>query len=110
MEKTGAQRERVIALLTAEGSLSQDAIRRVSRETGVPEADVYGTGRFYDLLVRPGARVCQGLTCKLVGADALHAQLNQRHWANCVGQCDRAPVALGDDLRVSHAGPRGAMR
>ena len=109
MEKAGAERERVIALLEAEGSLSPAAIARVSRETGVPEADVYGTGRFYDLLVRPGARVCQGLTCLVKGAGALHSELSEPHWANCLGQCDRAPVALGPDLHIARAAPRGGI-
>ena len=38
--------------------------------TGVPEADVWGSARFYTLLTRkdPGLRVCQGLSCKLAGS------------------------------------------
>ncbi len=113
MEKHSANREQVVELLEAEGSLDADAIRRVSEATGVPEADVYGTGRFYDLLVRPGARVCQGLTCQVAGGPKLAAELEAHgaklHRASCVGQCDRAPVALDAEQRVWRAGERGGI-
>lgn len=110
MEKKGAARHRVLELLEGEGGLSREAIRRVSEATGVPEADVYGTARFYDLLVRPGPRVCQGLTCKMAGADALATRIGgDVHRASCLGQCDRAPVAVGADMRITHAQARGGI-
>lgn len=110
MEKRGAQRDRVLELLEHEGSLDPAAIRRVSEATGVPEADVYGTGRFYDLLVRPGPRVCQGLSCWMADADGLAQTVGPDvHRASCVGQCDRAPVALDAHMRASHAAPRGTI-
>ena len=103
----------MLALLEEEGSLAPDAIRRVSVATGVPEADVYGTGRFYDLLVRPGARVCQGLTCQVLGADALHDDLKRtrgpHHPASCLGWCDRAPVAVDAALVPLELGRTGAL-
>jgi NADH:ubiquinone oxidoreductase subunit F (NADH-binding) len=113
MEKKGAQRHRVLELLEHAGDLSADTLRRVSRETGVPEADVFGAARFYDLLVRPGPRVCQGLSCQIRGAAELAEQLEasgiKAHSVSCIGQCDRAPAALDAERYVSHAGPRGQV-
>ena len=113
MEKANATREHVLELLEEAHSLDQDVIRRISAETGVPEADVYGTARFYDLLVRPGPRVCQGLSCKLAGSDGLTASLEEsegeHHRVSCLGQCDRAPVALDADMQLSAAAPRGGV-
>ena len=110
MERKGARRHEVLELLEHEPVLDADAARRVAQATGVPEADVWGTMRFYSLLARrdPGLRVCQGLTCKLAGGDALVAELEaagQPHvQVSCLGQCDRAPVAIGEHLHVARAG------
>ena len=113
MELKGAQRDKVIELLEQEHSVAPEAIRRVAEAARVPEADVYGVARFYDLLVRPGPRVCQGLSCLVAGAEALAGRLNTdetpHHRVSCVGQCDRAPAALGADLRVKEAGPKGRV-
>jgi NADH:ubiquinone oxidoreductase subunit F (NADH-binding) len=109
MEKHDAKRHQVLHFLEEEGSVSAEALRRVSEKTGVPEADVYGVARFYDLLVRPGARVCQGLTCKMAGSDALLSANPNSHAVSCLGQCDRAPVALDANLEISESGPRGAI-
>ncbi|MGA0420724.1 MAG: hypothetical protein ACO3P9_11940, partial [Phycisphaerales bacterium] len=38
------------------GGLTPGAATEVARETGVPEADVYGVGTFYHLLARPDAK------------------------------------------------------
>jgi NADH:ubiquinone oxidoreductase subunit F (NADH-binding) len=108
MEKHDAKRHEILHLLEEEGSVSHDAIRRVSEQTGVPEADIYGVARFYDLLVRPGARVCQGLTCLLAGAEKL-LEDGDRHAVSCLGQCDRAPVSLDAQLQLADCGPRGAI-
>ncbi|HIN85952.1 MAG TPA: NADH-quinone oxidoreductase subunit F [Myxococcales bacterium] len=108
MEKHDAKRHEVLHHLEEEGSVSREAIRRVSEKTGVPEADVYGVARFYDLLVRPGARVCQGLSCLLAKGDLL-GSLNNRHAVSCLGQCDRAPVSLDETLNLAECGPRGAI-
>ena len=113
MERKHAQREQILHLLEEAGELTADVVARVSEQTGVPEADVWGAGRFYTLLSRPRdvTRVCQGLSCKLAGSDALHAELGPDALAvSCLGQCDRAPVAVGPDLRLCHAGrPRGGV-
>ncbi len=107
MDKHGAQRHRVLPLLKEAGGVTDDTVRRIAAQTGVPEADVWGVGRFYELLTHPDAerRVCQGLSCQIAGADALPGMR-----VSCVGQCDRAPVVLGKAHRVVHYGrPRGGV-
>jgi NADH:ubiquinone oxidoreductase subunit F (NADH-binding) len=107
MEKHGAQRERVLAMLREAGGLHEDAVRRISEETGVPEADVWGAGSFYELIRHADVkrRVCQGLSCVLQGAMELEGEK-----VSCLGQCDRAPVVIGEDFGIVHAGgPRGAV-
>ncbi len=48
MEKKGARRSSVLQML--EGGMAPGVADRVSQETGVPAADIYGTGTFYTLL------------------------------------------------------------
>ena len=112
MEKKDSKRREVLQTLSGQG-LSREAMARVAELTGVPEADVYGAATFYTLLTDPGPRVCQGLSCKLEGADELATKLESQggtiHRVSCLGQCDRAPVSLGEDLRLDVAGPRGGI-
>ncbi|KIG17853.1 NAD-reducing hydrogenase subunit HoxF [Enhygromyxa salina] len=114
MEKKGAQRSRIIELLEEHGGMRPGVAREVSRETGVPEADIFGVASFYTLLARPGSRtrVCQGLTCMMAGADRRMQELRDSgvevEPVSCLGQCDRAPAALDDKLELV-AGPRGAI-
>ncbi len=112
MEKKGARRSEVLKALEHEG-MSREAIARVSAQTGVPEADVYGAGSFYTLLTQPGSRVCQGLSCQLAGASELTARLKAEgrevHEVSCLGQCDRAPVLLDQDQRLESAAARGGV-
>jgi len=84
------------------GGLQPGAARAIARETGVPEAEVYGVGSFYELLARPGAplRLCTGLSCRLAGADAV---LDAARAAglpiepiSCLAACDRPPALLRD--------------
>ncbi len=112
MLKKGANRERILPLLQDHGGLSEDAVRKVSRETGVPEADVWGAGSFYTLLRDPGPhlRVCNGLSCRLLGADALIERLRAEGEAveavSCLGQCDRAPAYLDANRRLAGTSSR----
>ncbi len=67
------------------------------RETGVPEADLYGVASFYSLLAEPdaGVRVCQGLSCRLAGSAQRLAELQESGAAvgcACLGRCDVAPA------------------
>ncbi|PRP95878.1 NADH-quinone oxidoreductase subunit F [Enhygromyxa salina] len=114
MEKKGAKRSRIIELLEEHGGMRPGVAREVARETGVPEADIFGVASFYTLLARPGAhtRVCQGLTCMMAGAGRRMEELRESgvevEPVSCLGQCDRAPAALDDKLELV-AGPRGAI-
>jgi len=107
MLKKGADREKVLALLEAEGTCSEAAVRAVARETGVPEAEVWGAASFYALLRDRdiSRRVCKGLTCRLAGSERILAEgigsAATTHGVSCLGQCDRAPVWLDEELRLS---------
>ena len=104
MEKAGARREEILERLEAEGGVTPEAVRRIAHETGVPEADVWGAGKFYSLIREPGSRVrvCTGLSCRLAGARDRIDQLERTGEAveevSCIGQCDRAPAALDPEL------------
>ena len=94
----GARREEVLERLEEHGGLRPGVARQVSRETGVPEADVYGVATFYHLLAEPdaGIRVCQGLSCKLADCERAMADLQAAGrpaaWTSCLGRCDLAPA------------------
>ncbi|MDP6945549.1 MAG: NAD(P)H-dependent oxidoreductase subunit E, partial [Myxococcota bacterium] len=115
MERTGATRHRVLELLEEHGGLKPGVARLVSEQTGVPEADVYGVATFYSLLRRPGdrIRVCQGLSCKVAGCDRLLDELKAEGTevepVSCLGQCDRAPVAIDASLELKSALDRGGI-
>jgi len=112
--KPGVDRERVLKLLEAEGGVTAESVQRVSEITGVPEADIWGAGHFYTLLDEGRrVRVCKGLSCMLEGAGELLSELEQAgrscEAVSCLGQCDRAPVFLDENLAVEsrERRPRG---
>ena len=115
MEQKGAKRSAVLQLLEEHGGKVAGSSEAVSRETGIPAADVYGVATFYSLLDRPDVDVrdCQGLTCKMAGSDALAAQVRAEGLScdevSCLGRCDQAPVAIGRDLDLARSGPKGAL-
>jgi NADH:ubiquinone oxidoreductase subunit F (NADH-binding) len=114
MEKKHARRDRVMDLLEEHGGLAKGISGKVSAETGVPEADVFGVATFYSLLHKPDAvRVCQGLSCELAGSDALSARMTAKGVAHelvsCLGQCDRAPVSLDSELELDQVAQPGAV-
>lgn len=90
-------------------------------EMNLSLAEVYGVATFYhhfhvlrDDETAPNitVRVCDSLSCKLVGAEALLAQLEpmmgegvQVLRAPCVGRCDQAPVAVVHQNPITHATP-----
>ena len=98
MQRKGARREEVLDRLEEKGGLREGVAAEVHRETGVPEADVYGVATFYHLLADPdaGVRVCQGLSCKLGDCDGLKARLEAEGtksvFTSCLGRCDMAPA------------------
>jgi NADH-quinone oxidoreductase subunit F len=96
-----------------DGYLSDDALRVVSHELGIPLADLYGTVTFYHHFARePGGleapRVCTGPICRMHGADALLAELAGATPMPCSGRCDDPiPVLRGGETLVGGppAGP-----
>jgi len=111
MLEHGAQREKVLALLEEEGGVTEASVMRVAASTRVPEADVWGVGLFYTLVSDPGKRlrICDGLSCQMAGADDLARRLEgegqECERVSCLGQCDRAPVSLNEELElVSYEG------
>ena len=106
MKRYGADRERIFELLDREGGVTEEAVRKVSAETGVPEADIWGAGMFYTLINKPGKRVriCDGLTCQMMGGDDLATRLKAEgkevERVSCLGQCDRAPATLDEGMNL----------
>lgn len=104
MQKPTARREQIIELLEHKGGVTEASVREVAAETGVPEADIWGTGTFYTLINRPGkrVRVCDGLTCQMLGADQLAASLRESgkevERISCLGLCDLAPALLDESM------------
>ncbi|MEO0603432.1 MAG: NAD(P)H-dependent oxidoreductase subunit E, partial [Myxococcota bacterium] len=115
MQIKGARRDKLPELLEHHGGLKEGVAREVSLETGVPEADVYGTASFYTLLSNPdaGVRICQGLSCQLAGSEQRAAELEAMGTphtrVSCLGQCDRAPVALDPSLELIAWGAEGSV-
>ena len=106
MLKPDAQREKILDLLEHAGGVTEESVRMVSQETGVPEADIWGTGKFYSLIDTPGkrTRVCDGLTCQMAGADELAQSIIDSGKAcervSCLGQCDLAIATLTEDMQL----------
>ena len=115
MERIGATRHVIMELLEHQGGNVPGTAGAVSKETGIPAADVYGVQTFYTLLAKPDVdiRVCQGLSCKMAGSDALAAAVRAEgsscEEVSCLGRCDRAPVAIGRDYDTVRSGPRGSL-
>ncbi len=106
MLKPDAQREKILDLLEHAGGVTEESVRQVSQETGVPEADVWGAGKFYSLIDTPGkrTRVCDGLSCQMAGADELAQTIIDSGQAcervSCLGQCDLAVATLTEDMQL----------
>jgi NADH:ubiquinone oxidoreductase subunit F (NADH-binding) len=108
MQRKDARREEVLVEIEHAGGLRAGVSRQVHQRTGVPEADVYGVGTFYHLLSQPDVevRVCQGLSCKIAGCDALLAEQQaagrRAAFSSCLGRCDVAPAMW--DQQLGHQG------
>jgi NADH-quinone oxidoreductase subunit F len=94
------------------GWVSRGALNYICRRLIVPPAEAWGVLTFYHLFAtapRPPvvAHVCDDIACRLRGAEALCAELEERMgpagavsgaatWMRspCLGQCDRAPAVL----------------
>ncbi len=106
MFKRHANQYRVLEELDSNSGLNPEGLQRVSESTGVPEANVWGAATFYSLLNNAKARlrVCDGLSCRVAGSFNLVSYVKNNgvpfELVSCLGQCDRAPVALNSDLEV----------
>jgi formate dehydrogenase len=107
------------------GHLTHDLLAAVAATMQLPMAQVYEVASFYSqfILVDDGeapppaavVRVCDGLACRLAGADALQAAAEHTlggdalvvH-APCMGRCDHAPVASVNQRHV-HAADAEAL-
>lgn len=89
-------------LLQIGGGLNSGVSREVSQQTGVPEAQVYGVGSFFDLLTDTDkkVRVCTGLSCRMAGADQVLQAMEDAGLpamgCSCLAACDRPPAVLRD--------------
>ncbi|MDJ0951451.1 MAG: NAD(P)H-dependent oxidoreductase subunit E [Alphaproteobacteria bacterium] len=101
------------------GHLSAAHLAALADAMRLPMAEVYEVATFYAHfdVVREGEtpppaltiRVCDSLTCEMMGAGALHAGLEKKFQgqvrivrAPCMGRCDRAPVAEVGHNHVTH--------
>ncbi|MDB4371160.1 NAD(P)H-dependent oxidoreductase subunit E, partial [Mariniblastus sp.] len=106
MQKPNANREKIIELLEHAGGVTEESVREVHQQTGIAEADIWGTGLFYTLLREPGKRIrlCDGLTCQMFGADSLANELTDAgkmvERVSCLGQCDLAPASLDEEMEL----------
>ncbi len=102
-----------------DGYISRERLQSISRETGVPVAQVYGVATFYSQFrLRPVGknivRVCHGTACHVQGAkgitEAVEDQLGVHtgettadrqftvEMVSCLGCCSLAPVIMiGND-------------
>ena len=102
------------------GGLSADHLAALAEEMRLALSEVYETASFYahfdivtDETDRPPPltiRVCDSLTCELLGAARLLEELPDKVGAGvrvvrapCMGRCDTGPVAEVGHLHVDHA-------
>ncbi len=102
------KRTEVLERIMDRGGLKPGVAKEVALATGVPEAEVFGTGSFYHLLSTPetSLRVCTGLSCAMRGADQILARARQAGMpvteCSCLAACDRAPALIRErDVLVS---------
>lgn len=100
-----------------EGYVPHEAVKAISRYTGVPEAQIYGVATFYaQFRFQPRGkhviRLCQGTACHVQGADSILEHLKERlgveeggttkdglftlEVVRCLGCCSLAPVMMVD--------------
>lgn len=113
--------ENLHALQDTYGYLSMPRLRALASFMNLPMAAIYETATFYahfdvihDEQAPPPAltlRVCDSLSCRLAGAEALHgalvagadpAQVRVKR-APCMGRCETAPVVAVGHYHVCHA-------
>ncbi|GMQ89815.1 MAG: NADH-ubiquinone oxidoreductase-F iron-sulfur binding region domain-containing protein [Gammaproteobacteria bacterium] len=102
------------------GYLSEAQLAALAHEMRLPLAEVYEVASFYAHfdIVKEGetappeitVRVCDSLSCEMMGAQTLLARLTEELGAGvrvlrapCMGRCDTAPVAEVGHRHVDHA-------
>ena len=104
-KSTKLQESTVPEKIQEQGGLNSEVAKNVSLETGVPAADVYGVGSFFDLLSKPHlkVRVCTGLSCIMNGSEELLDLAKKEKLpaesCSCLAACDK-PVAVLKDRFV----------
>ena len=100
--------------------LSARHLQALAEEMGLPMAEVYEVASFYahfDIVLEGETppppitiRVCDSLTCEMMGAQAMIAALKDKVGAEvrvvrapCMGRCDTAPVAEVGHRHIDHA-------
>jgi NADH-quinone oxidoreductase subunit F len=94
-----------------DGLLTDEALQAIAKGLRTPIADLYGTVTFYHFLARiPGGRdaprVCDGVVCRMRGADQLLDKLRAEGATPmpCAGRCDDPiPVLRADRAFVGKA-------
>nr|MDJ0968820.1 NAD(P)H-dependent oxidoreductase subunit E [Kiloniellales bacterium] len=104
----------------SQGHLSAGHLQALAEAMKLPMAEIFEVASFYahfDIVLDGEAapapltvRVCDSLTCEMMGAEALLAELPARLGsgvrvvrAPCMGRCDCAPVAEVGHRHVDHA-------
>ncbi|PMR75051.1 NADH-quinone oxidoreductase subunit F [Billgrantia endophytica] len=113
--------EHLHAIQDGRGHLPLTALRALASYMNLPMAAIYETATFYahfdvihdDQRAPPAItlRVCDSLSCRLAGADALRARLEAGLDASevrvlrapCVGRCETAPVVEVGHRHLGHA-------
>lgn len=128
LDSSLSRRDRLIehlhALQDTHGYLSMPRLRALAAFMNLPMAAIYETATFYahfdvihDEQAPPPAltlRVCDSLSCRLAGAEALHQALSDGvdpetarvRRAPCMGRCDTAPVVAVGHHHVLNANTR----
>jgi NADH:ubiquinone oxidoreductase subunit E len=117
----GTERDALIPVLQAlrekHHVISDIAMQVVADRLDIPAVEVHGVVSFYAFLgtAVTGQHVislCRTLSCQMAGIDDIATVLEKElgvslggttadgkvtlQWANCIGQCDKAPAALVD--------------
>ena len=100
--KSEQKRALILDAVRERGGLLPGVATAVAKETGVPEAEVYGAASFFHLLADPNTRVrvCTGLSCRIAGADDVLDRARQSGMpvepVSCLAACDRPCAVLRD--------------
>jgi NADH:ubiquinone oxidoreductase subunit E/NAD-dependent dihydropyrimidine dehydrogenase PreA subunit len=98
-----------------DGCVSQDAMKRIAGETGLPLNEIYGVATFYSFLSteplgRNVVRVCSNVSCSMSDAGMIVQSVKKEigiapgettsdrryslELTNCIGACDMAPAMM----------------